>query len=84
MRVHEANTEKKGAGKPYEQSQARTRARRDPPPKHNFRVELKELITIPNIAARPTGRWGPTRMLGVSFTKHMGTTHTIAWPWHTN
>jgi len=25
---------------------------RDPPPKHNFRVELRELITIPNIAAR--------------------------------
>jgi len=28
------------------------RARRDPPPKHNFLVELKELIAIPNIVAR--------------------------------
>jgi len=50
--VHEVNIEKKGAGKPYEQSQARTRTRRDPPTKHNFRVELKELIVIPNIATR--------------------------------
>ena len=52
MRVHEATTEKKGAGKPYERTQTGTRARRDPPPKHNFRVELKELIAIPNIAAK--------------------------------
>ena len=52
MRVHEATTEKKGPGKPYERTHAGTRARRDPPPKHNFRVELKELIVIPNIAAR--------------------------------
>ena len=36
MRVHEAATEKKGAGKPYERTQMETRARRDPPPKHNF------------------------------------------------
>jgi len=39
MRVHEATTEKNGAGK-------------DPPPKHNFRVELKDLIAIPNIASK--------------------------------
>jgi len=52
MRVQEATTEKKGAEKPYEQPQAGTRRRRDPPPKHNFWVELKELIAIPNIAAR--------------------------------
>jgi len=54
MRVHEATTEKKGSGKqqPYERPQTRARTRRDPPPKHNFRVELKELIAIPNIAAR--------------------------------
>ena len=25
---------------------------KEPTPRHNFRVELKELITIPNIAAR--------------------------------
>jgi len=52
MRVHKSTTEKKGAGKPYKQSQAGTRTRRDPHPKHNFRVELKELIAILNIAAR--------------------------------
>jgi len=52
MRVHEETTEKKGAGKPYERTQAGKRTRRDPPPKHNFRVELKELIAISNIAAR--------------------------------
>jgi len=52
MRVHEATTEKKGAGKPYEQSQAGTCTQRDPPPKHNFQVELEDLIAIPNIAAR--------------------------------
>ena len=45
-------TKNKGARKPYERAQAGTRARRDPPPKHNFRAELKELIAIPNIAAR--------------------------------
>jgi len=38
-------------GKPNEQSQVGTRARRDLPSKHNFRVELKELIAIRNIAA---------------------------------
>jgi len=52
MRVHEATTEKKGAEKPYERTPRGARTRRDPPPKHNFRVELKEFIAIPNIAAR--------------------------------
>jgi len=52
MRVHESITKKKGAEKPYERAQVGGRTRRDPPPKHNFRVELKELIAIPNIAAR--------------------------------
>jgi len=54
MRVHEAKIEKKGSGKqqPYEKPQTRARTRGDPPPKHNFRVELKELIVIPNIATR--------------------------------
>jgi len=54
MRVHEATIEKKGAGnqQPYEKPQAGTPTRRDPPPKHNFRVELEELIAILNIAAR--------------------------------
>ena len=52
MWVHEAATEKKGAEKPYERTHTRMRARRDPPLRHNFRVELKELIAIPNIAAK--------------------------------
>jgi len=54
MRVHEATTEKEGAGKqqPYEKPQTGTHMQRGPPPKHNFCVELKELIAIPNIATR--------------------------------
>jgi len=52
MRVYEAPTKKKGAGKPYEQSQAGTRTQRDSHLKHNFRIELKELIAISNVAAR--------------------------------
>ena len=52
MRVHKATAEKKGAEKPYEQTPSKARPRQDPPPKHNFRVELKELIGIPNIVAR--------------------------------
>jgi len=52
MKVHEATTEKKGTGKPYEKPQTGMHTRRDPPPKHIFRVELKELIAISNIAAR--------------------------------
>jgi len=56
MRVHEATTEKKDSGKqqPFETRKPHTRGRTrgDAPPKHNFRVELKELIAIPNIAAR--------------------------------
>jgi len=56
IRMHEATTEKKGSGKqqPYEtrKPQTKGRTRGDAPPKHNFRVELKELITVPNIAVR--------------------------------
>ena len=51
MRVHKATTEKKTPGKqqPYEtrKPQTRARTREDAPPRHNFRLELKELITIP-------------------------------------
>jgi len=43
MRVHETTTEKKGREKPYERTPRGARTRR---------VELKEMITIPNIAAR--------------------------------
>jgi len=56
MRVHEATIEKKASGKqqPYEarKPQTRARTREDAPPWNNFRVELKELIAIPNIAER--------------------------------
>jgi len=52
MGLHEATTEKKGAEKPHERTPRGARTRRDPLPKYNFRVELKELIAIRNIAAR--------------------------------
>jgi len=54
IRVHEATTKKKGAGKqqPYEKPQTGARTRRDPTPKHNFRVELKLLIAIHNTTTR--------------------------------
>jgi len=44
--------EKKGAGKSYEKSRDEARTQRDQPPRHDFRVKLKELIVIPNIAAK--------------------------------
>jgi len=52
--VHETTTEKKGAGKQqsYEKPQTGARTRTDLLFTHNFCVELKELITIPNVAAR--------------------------------
>jgi len=81
MWVHEAAIKKKGEGKLYEQSQARTHTRRDSPPKHNFRVELKELIAIPNIAARlkvPTKtnrKMGPNKNAWYEF--HQANDHYI-------
>jgi len=48
MRVHEATTEKRAPVKqqPYEPRKPQTRGctRDDMPPKHNFLVDLKELI----------------------------------------
>ncbi|XP_068497707.1 uncharacterized protein [Phaseolus vulgaris] len=79
MRVHEATTEKKGAGKPYEWTPIR--ARKDPPPKHNIRVELKELIAIPNIVAKlkvPTKtdmKMGPNKNAWCEF--HQANDHYI-------
>ncbi|XP_068503793.1 uncharacterized protein [Phaseolus vulgaris] len=56
MRVHEAATSKKSQGRkqPYEprKPQARGRARENKPVRHNFVVELKDLIVVPNIAER--------------------------------
>ena len=47
-----SNNGEKRAEKTYERTQRVACTRRDPPPKHNFRVELKELIAIPDIATR--------------------------------
>ena len=56
LRVHEATTEKRAPAKqqPYaaRKPQIRGRARENVPPRHNFVVELKDLIAVPNIAER--------------------------------
>jgi len=56
MRVHEATMEKKAPGTqpPYEarKPQTRARTRENVPTRHNFQVDLKELIVIPNVADR--------------------------------
>jgi len=56
LRVHEATTENKAPGKqpPYEGSKPQTRAhaKENTPTRHNFRMDLKELIAIPNVADR--------------------------------
>ena len=56
LRVHEAMTEKRAPAKqkPYELRKplTRGRTRENVPPRHNFMVELKDLITVPNIAER--------------------------------
>ena len=56
LRVHEATTEKKTPTKqqPYQPRKPQTRghARENVPPRHDFIVELKDLIAIPNIAER--------------------------------
>ena len=54
LRVHEATTEMKTPVKqqPYQprKPHARGRERENVPPRHEFVVELKDLIAIPNIA----------------------------------
>jgi len=56
LRVDEATTEKKASGKqsPYEgrKPQTRARAKENAPTRHNFRMDLKKLIAIPNVADR--------------------------------
>jgi len=94
LRVHEATTEKKTPAKqqPYQprKPQTRGRERENVPPRHNFMVELKDLITIPNVAerlkvpSRPTRSSGPTRTLGVSSTKHSVISYTTVWHWDTS
>ena len=54
LRVHEETTKKKAPAKqqPYQprKPQTRGRARENVPPRHNFVVELRDPIAIPNIA----------------------------------
>ena len=56
LRVHEATTENKTPAKnhPYQprKPQTRGRERENVPPRHDFVVELKDLIAIPNKAER--------------------------------
>jgi len=56
LRVHEATMEKRAPTKqqPYEprKPQTRGRTRENVPPRHNFVVELKDLIAAPNIVER--------------------------------
>ena len=56
LRVHEATTENKTPTKqqPYQprKLQTRGRERENVPPRHDFVVELKNLIAIPNVAKR--------------------------------
>jgi len=56
LRGHEATTEKRALAKqqPYKsrKPQTRGRTRENVPPRHNFVVELKDLIVVPNITER--------------------------------
>ncbi|XP_068504074.1 uncharacterized protein [Phaseolus vulgaris] len=56
LRVHEETTEKNTPAKqqPYQPRKPQTRghARENVPPRHNFIVEIKVLITIPNVVER--------------------------------
>jgi len=68
MRVHEVATGKKSQGRkqPYEprKPQARGRVRESKPVRHNFVVDLKDLITVPNIAERLKMSTKTDKMLG--------------------
>ena len=76
-------TVKKGTGKSYEKSRDEARTRREPPPRNDFRDELKELIAIPNIATRlkvphkRDKRMGPNKDAWCEFTRSMATLYAI-------
>jgi len=82
MRVYEATTEKKGSGKqpPYEARKPQTRARtkENAPTRHNFRMNLKELITIPHVPDRLNAppktdkRLGPSKNAWCEFHQAFG------------
>ena len=70
MRVHEAMIEKKPLARqaPYEprKHQTRARTREGAPTRHNFRIDLKELIVIPNVADKLKSPPKTDRRLGPS------------------
>jgi len=92
LTVHEAMTEKRAPAKqqPYDprKPQTRGRARENVPPRHNFVVELKDLIVVPNIAeglkipAKTNKKLGPNKKAWCEFHQAFG--HPIAWRWDTS
>jgi len=80
--VHEATTEKWAPTKqqPFEPTkpQTRERARENVTPRHNFIVELKDLIVIPNIAdrlkipAKTDKKLGPNKNVWCEFHQAFG------------
>jgi len=83
MRVHEATMEKKapGAQPPYEAGnpQTKVRTRENAPTRHSFRVDLKELIAIPNVADRLKSPPKTDKRLGLSKNAWCEF-HQIFWP----
>ncbi|XP_068498281.1 uncharacterized protein [Phaseolus vulgaris] len=85
LRVHEAAIEKKTPVKqqPYQprKPQTRGRERENVPPRHDFVVELKDLIAIPNVAERlkvppkTNKRLGPNKNAWCEF--HQAFSHLI-------
>lgn len=80
LRVHEATTKVKSPAKqqPYQKSNVRGRGRDNVPPGHDFIVELKDLIAIPNITERlkvppKTDKWlGPNKNAWCEFHQAYG------------
>ena len=82
MRVHEATTKKKPLARhaPYEprKHQTRARTREGAPTRHNFKIDLKELIVIPNVADKLKSppkndkRLGPSKDTWCEFHKAFG------------
>jgi len=80
--VHEATIEKRAPAKqqPYatRKPQARGRARENVPPRHNFIVELKDLIAVPNISeklkipAKSDKKLGPNKNAWCEFHQAFG------------
>ena len=94
LRVHEATTEMKIPVKqqPYQprKPSGRGRGRENVPPRHDFVVELKDLIAIPNVAERlkvppkTDKRLGPNKNAWCEFHQAFGHPYVIAWRWDTS